>query len=313
MREAYYGDTVPFQVKITNYSGSLSSVNLVFTMRYAFQTGTTPLLTLNKTPTGRISLDVPTATATWEIRVSDWAAITAPTSPVTLIWALTLVVDSDHSYTLATDGLVVAPSVNSGLVPFPNFFTTLETARQFLNYKDNSSDPLITRWIAAASADMLREMNRPAIFEVRNEVRNGNGSNRLTSNYWPQLNVANLTISGNAVGLSPDGVATGYTFDDTTIFLINNPLIPRPPGTFTNFQKGFQNVRYQLTYGFQVIPSDLEEACLELMALIKFGRDKVGLRSESLSGIGTVSYITDTYPKRTKDTLENYKIRFKAA
>ena len=74
------------------------------------------------------------------------------------------------------------------------------------------------------------------------------------------------------------------------------------------FYTGVGNVVVNYTAGYAAAPSDLEQACIELVAWRFRERERLGLASKSLQTGGEVeSYQTTDVPASVRTNLNNWK------
>jgi hypothetical protein len=180
-----------------------------------------------------------------------------------------------------------------------------------------ATDAVLARLITSSSYYLLAKMSRTTFNPVLNynEVRNGNGGQRMALRFWPVTAVNSVTVDGISVPKSPDGVQAGWSSDGVSVFLIGSFNIGFPrfaPGASPGlFRSGFQNVQFNYNYNPPVLPPDVVQACVELVSLKQVvGRQKIGLKSEALTGIGTNSYITGAVPDSVQAVIDKYKIRY---
>ena len=62
------------------------------------------------------------------------------------------------------------------------------------------------------------------------------------------------------------------------------------------FIKGVRNIHIVYTAGYEVIPYDLQQACMEIVGLRYKERDRIGLQSKTLAGETVSFFIKDLSP-----------------
>lgn len=99
--------------------------------------------------------------------------------------------------------------------------TTLANVKQYLSITTTNQDALITSLIARESALVEAWTGRtfPSVSNT-NKRLNGNGSKKLVLPDQPILSVSAVSILGSAISSSADGVAAGFMFDDTCLYLV---------------------------------------------------------------------------------------------
>lgn len=209
----------------------------------------------------------------------------------------------------------VIASLLTGVVsvpgPSPIDLTTLETVTDWLNL-DNLTDRARKVWqrlITAASSDILAKMYRPQLTPFTyTEVRNGNGNCRLTLRYWPIISVQSVAVNGVPLTKSPDGVQAGWVHDQYAVEIVGSPYYPSLLFA-PYFLKGYQNIQVNYTYGYNPVPGEIEQACIDLIAFRgTIGRTRIGVKSEALTGVGTISYTTDAIPDSVMSVIKRYRI-----
>jgi hypothetical protein len=102
-------------------------------------------------------------------------------------------------------------------------------------------------------------------------------------------------VDGVAVPLSSDGIQAGYMFSETMLYLIGY--------TFT---KGFQNVSISYTAGYENVPGDIEQACIDLVSLKYKERERIGIQSKTLA-TESITYRIWDLNKETQQILREYQ------
>ena len=176
-----------------------------------------------------------------------------------------------------------------------NDLTNLADVKGWLNINDTNSDTLLTRLITAASQFMQTWMNRTIAEAAYTETRNGVYSDRIAVANFPLVSVSSVTVDGQAILPSPDGIQAGYVFDQRFIYQLQ--------GKFT---RGTQNVQLAYTAGYVVVPFELEQACIELVSWRYREKDRIGMSSKGLAGETTTFSLKDI-PPTTLAMLNNYK------
>jgi hypothetical protein len=99
--------------------------------------------------------------------------------------------------------------------------TTLAAVKAFLALTTTAQDALISSLIPRESRTIEAWTGRrfPAVTNTLRRL-NGTGTSRLTLPDTPILSISHLSIDGDEIPASADGVDAGYVHDDTTIYLI---------------------------------------------------------------------------------------------
>ena len=158
-----------------------------------------------------------------------------------------------------------------------------------------TDDALLSGLITAISAFMATYCSR--IFQQQDyaEVYSGMNTRRLTLRQFPVTAVSSVVVSNMNIPASPDGVQTGYVWDEYGIDLIGYI-----------FQRGWGNIAVSYTAGYAAIPADLSQACAELVSLDYLERLRIGHKSKGINH-ETVTFVTDPMTSRVKATLDRYR------
>jgi hypothetical protein len=157
-------------------------------------------------------------------------------------------------------------------------------------------DDLLQRLITAASVTIQSWCNRSFALQDWIEIRDGLGGSQLARfsfAAWPVTAVALVTAAGVTIPpvpvfpVAPPGMsipafftaAAGYTFTPTQL-LIQGYYVPRWP----------QSVFMRYTAGYDPIPDDLQQACIDMVALKYRERSRIGQRSQAIPAGGSVAY-----------------------
>jgi hypothetical protein len=187
-------------------------------------------------------------------------------------------------------------------------YTTLADVAAYLNVQGQGDNDLLTRLIAAASGFIDSYTGRPnGLAEAPyTDNRNGNGKSVLTLLNAPIQTVSSVIVDGVAVDPLPApavGVyapsTPAYTFDESKVQL-----------TGATFRRGVGNVSVAYTAGFFAAGSpdpQIEQACIDLVALKYKQKDRIGMTSQVLQGIGTVSFLVRDLPADLVAVLDTYR------
>jgi len=124
--------------------------------------------------------------------------------------------------------------------------TTLAAVKSYLTIGTSNQDALITALIARESALVEQWTGRKFPFVSNlNKRLNGSGSTRLALPDNPILSVSALSIMGTPITSSPDAIQSGFTFDDTCLYLIGGSLWG------DRFPRGNQNLQCSWVAGYE--------------------------------------------------------------
>lgn len=173
--------------------------------------------------------------------------------------------------------------------------TTLANAKQWLGVTGTTDDALLTRLITAVSAWVVGYLNRSVVSAIYTETHNGNGGDRLLLPNTPITAVTSLSIDGLTI-LPQTGVGTsGFTFDDSGIYL--NGYI---------FSQAKANVVVTYTAGYATVPLDIEQAAIELVEYRYTAKSHPHQKSVGIAQ-QTTAFITQDVPDYIKSMLSNYR------
>lgn len=176
----------------------------------------------------------------------------------------------------------------------------LADVKLYIGATDTSTDSVITALITNASAFIERFCNRTFAVTAYTETRNGNNRPRMMLNNAPITAVTGLAIDSVTIPASTGVGVPGYTFDEHSIYL-------RPGGAYNTFCRGVQNVVVSYSAGFAAVPSDIAQACIELIAFKLAKRSRLDKKSETLGTQQTISFDTSDMPAAVKTTLLPYQ------
>jgi len=183
--------------------------------------------------------------------------------------------------------------------------TTVENVAGYLPFSDNGVlantdgsplNKLLKRLISSTSAFIESNMGR--IFEptVYSEVRDGHNEHFLTFADYPVKAVQVVTVDGQDIPPQAAWGSPGYTFDATVISLHGG----------YRFYKGRQNVVLVYQAGYDVIPYEVEQVCIDLVCRKYKERDRIGVNSKVLNG-ETINFSKTDMTDELKSVLRAYQ------
>lgn len=173
--------------------------------------------------------------------------------------------------------------------------TTLPNAKAWLGVGTSGDDALLTRLVTAASQYIQAWLNRSIASASYTDTFDGTGKTKLMLGNYPITAVASVTVDGTAIPASTGPTTPGYVFTRTAIMLRSYA-----------FSCGVQNVVIAYTAGYTATPPELEQACIELIALRYRERDRIGQVSKSVNG-EVVAFSQKDMSDDIKTILSNYK------
>lgn len=173
--------------------------------------------------------------------------------------------------------------------------TTLANVKSWLGLTSSTDDALLSRLITAASAYIEQWTNRHFLSQQFSEVRDGTGGQVLMFADYPVTAVTSVSVNGQSISPSPSFGQSGYSFTATALRL-----------TGRWFDQGLGNVQLTYTAGYASVPPEIEQACIELVALRYKERDRIGHQSKSLAG-ETVTFMIKDFPDSVRTILGNWR------
>jgi hypothetical protein len=159
-------------------------------------------------------------------------------------------------------------------------------------------DTLLLGLITAASQFIQNWLNRQIAAANWLEVRDGGGGQRLVFANFPVTAIASLSIDGLAIPAAPEdgGFGAGYTFTPTELALRGYV-----------FTRRAQNVMVTYTAGYAAVPSDIAQACIELVCQHYRERSRIGEVARTLGGNETVRFAQQDMSEGVKAMLLPYR------
>jgi len=199
--------------------------------------------------------------------------------------------------------------------------TTLADVKAWLQTGQSAfpatDDALLTRLITAASQFIQTWLNRQIASQDWIETRDGLGNAlgsidvRYQFAAFPVTAVSLVVVGGLTIppvaasppalprvaAVSTFATQVGYLFTPTQL-VIRGYAVPRKAGCVT----------LQYTAGYSVIPPDLAQACIELVALRYRERSRIGEVARAIGGGETVSYSQKDMSDSIKTLIQQYRI-----
>lgn len=189
--------------------------------------------------------------------------------------------------------------------------TTLEKARRqiFGNDPAIEADDILNQLITSSSAWVEREVGGDLMLELKTDTLDGNGGSRMLltrSHSWrpgspttvvSSVKVDGVTIPARASVSSTDTNPSGWVYRTDGVDLVGYC-----------FSRGVANVVITYMAGFTSTPSDIEQACLEHIAMRYFDRKHTGIEMISGGGEGMVNYGNAGSLAFINGTLEPYRV-----
>lgn len=172
--------------------------------------------------------------------------------------------------------------------------TTVENVKNYLGINSPNDDALLDRLVTAASDYIQKWLNRNFGAQEYVEKQNGQDMDVCMVRNYPIISVAEVKVGEVVVPPATSTLDAGYVYNDTSIML-QGYVFPR----------GKNNVKFTYTAGIDT-PSDVEQACIELIAHRYKERDRIGLVSKGLAG-ETTAFSQKDMPESVRTLLATYK------
>ncbi|MGH8158372.1 MAG: phage head-tail connector protein [Rhodanobacter sp.] len=166
----------------------------------------------------------------------------------------------------------------------------------YLNLSSNQDNALLQTLITNASAFIDNYCNRTLLSNVYTETRNGTGGESMSVRQFPVTAITSLTIDGQTINPATSFHTPGFVWDEDMIYLRGG----------LRFCRGAQNVTFTYTAGMSSVPADINQACVEIVALKYKRRLSIEVSSKTLNG-EVISFNNTDMPASAKSTLANYK------
>lgn len=175
--------------------------------------------------------------------------------------------------------------------------TTLEKVKEFIGLKQpqTEADALLTRMIDAASAFIENWLERKVLRHSVVEYRDGNGKSELVLKEPDIRLISKVLVNGRAIPESSDFHGYGYRWADWWLILQGDC-----------FTHGRKNIQIEYEAGFDVVPSDIEQAVIDLVTLRFKEKDRIGIQSKTLAN-ETISFFIGELTPSARATLQQYK------
>lgn len=171
----------------------------------------------------------------------------------------------------------------------PRDLTTVANLKAWLGISTDTADAQLQRLVTAVSVGIQAWLGRDLKAAQRTETFDGSGSDLLLLRQAPVASVARVTVDGREVP------PTAYRATPTALVRVNGW-----------WPAGWGNVVVIYTAGYDPIPVDVEQACLELAAMRWRERERIGLASKGF-GQETTTFITKDMPDSVRTVLLDYR------
>lgn len=174
--------------------------------------------------------------------------------------------------------------------------TTTAKAKAWGRIPGSSGDALLAVLVTSCSAWIESVTSRSFSSQSTSEIRDGTGGQELVLANRPVISMTSLTVNAVAIPAQPADGQRGY-------FLVGD-LLCLYGATFT---RGRKNVRVTYTGGYATVPTDIEQACNELV-ISAYNRGSRGPDMESRSAGGqSHSWTLEDMPDSVRKVIARYQ------
>lgn len=178
---------------------------------------------------------------------------------------------------------------------------TLAEVKEYNDITDTTNDTLLTNLISRVSKEIETYCDRTFSSASYIEYHNGGGNDRVYTNQYPII-----TGSGVEVWDDIDWDWTSDDLVDSDDYMVDDYCIQLKSLIFVD---GVNNVKISYTSGYDTIPTDLIQVCIEETIHTFKKRKHIDISSKALAD-GTVSYVIDSFLPKTLAVLNYYKRRY---
>lgn len=217
---------------------------------------------------------------------------------------------------VASDGVTVtlaaAPALGAHVLAFYLYtepdtidLTTLAHVKARAGIVTNSEDSEIQRLVTAFSQYVITRTGRTALNRIIAFTRalDGNGGREFRLPEWPVTALRSVQVNGQTMTLS-----TGYNVPGLAI-MSSTKYIGFVGGMWGRFPKGAQNVYVDWSAGYVAVPTDLEGAVCEIVAIAVKKKAWLDMKSKSSTTQGataTTTYRDWEIPPHEDQIIDNY-------
>lgn len=181
--------------------------------------------------------------------------------------------------------------------------TDLITAAQVQAYLGLASVPAqFASLVSAVSAFVRQFCSRDFTQQSYNETYNTVLSDGLPLRQLPIVSVSSVTVMGIVVPPATSPLQYGYLFDENQIYLTLDSKFPLAK----------QSTVVAYTAGYSTIPNDLQQACIEMVALEYKRITNIGYTSQTLAGQTVTGFVMSNMPAYILNVLNNYRRMYPA-
>ena len=201
----------------------------------------------------------------------------------------------DVKYYIIYHAVGTAPTTPSA--PSGSDLTTYANVKEYLGLTDDNDEDFIGNLITRASDFIAKYCRR--IFEAADytEYHDGTSNKSICLKQYPVNSITSLHDDLNReYGADYLIASTDYVIDEDAGILTLDGY---------RFGVGLKNIKVVYNAGYETIPANLEQACIELVSMKFNTKETDGIKSEKI-GSYSVSYSEAEIPATIKATLTKY-------
>lgn len=154
-------------------------------------------------------------------------------------------------------------------------YVSLEDLREYLGVTDNTQDNILNRLVLSAVEFCEHYCDRKFARADYTDIFSGNNLNYHMCKQWPVISVASADCEGLSVAVKAVDGRKAY---------VNRV-----------FNRGSMNCTMSYTAGYEVLPSDLQQAIIELASHYYKQKENINLASKN-QGTETTTFIVKAVP-----------------
>lgn len=167
--------------------------------------------------------------------------------------------------------------------------TTVATLKAWLGTTSTTADDQLQRLVTAVSVGVAEFLRRDLHSQERTETYDGTGSDLLLLRQVPVTAVARVLVDGQELP------ATSYRMTPLSLVRLGGW-----------WPTGWGNVQVTYTAGYADVPSDVEQAVLEICGYRWREKDRIGVASKGFGQETTTFHLTDM-PESARSVLLSYR------
>ena len=166
-------------------------------------------------------------------------------------------------------------------------YATLSQLKDYLSIADASQDTMLTSILDRATAFIetytARKFGQGIAIAVTDEEYDGLDTNVFFLKNTDIQSVTAVKVGNPSFSSFTTLTVQEYIWHKSGRIVLNSINFNRYDNTrFNSFAAGYQTIRMSYTYGLATVPTDIEQACLEIAVLIYMGRASAGIRKETI-------------------------------